>query len=346
MTKPTTPLEVIEDEATGNRFLAYTTKDGAALDVMFDGENPWFTQADMASMFGVTVQAVSQHIQLFIDDGELDTSTLKDFLIVRQEGSRQVKRQITHYGLDVAFYVGYRVNSVEGRLFRKWATQALVQLAMYGFVVDKRRLKGSPDRLRQLREIIADIRSDEANMYAELRDICAMCQDYDPSAPASRDFFAHFQNRMLYAVTEHTAAEIIRSRADATAENMGLTVWDGDRVLQSHTSVAKNYLGELELRDLNRLVGMVLDYFEDQTERGWLVSMEDAEARLLEILTVNRRHMLQGFGRVSASAAKKHAHAENKKFSEARKVAAVEELKQLAAEKKSAPRSRSKKSKK
>jgi len=192
--------------------------------------------------------------------------------------------------LDVAFYVGYRVNSTEGKLFRRWATQMLVQLAKYGFVVDKRRLKGSPDRLAKLREIIRELRADEANLYAELRHILAMCKDYDSKKPATYLFFANFQNRLLYAITGNTSAEIVASTADASKPNMGLQTWDEDNdyLLQADATNSKNYLGELQLEDLNRLVSMVLDFFEDQTKRGWLVTLEDAEQKLLEILTVKQ----------------------------------------------------------
>ena len=339
---PNAPLRVVEDEATGNRFLVYTTKGNVTVDLLFDGDEPWFTTRDIATMFGVTVPTASEHIQRFRDDGELDDSTIREFLTVRREGRRDVSRSITHYGLDVAMYVGFRVNSLEGRLFRRWATQSLVQLAKHGFVIDKRKLRGHPDRLRELRLIIADIRSDEANMYAELREICAMCQDYDSASPTSRNFFAHFQNRMLYAVTEQTAAGLIVEKADATAENMGLAAWAGDRVVQSDAVIAKNYLGKLQLEDLNRLVGMVLDFFEDQVKRGWLVSMKDADGRLAEILTVNRRHMLQSFGTVSVEDAKRHAIAEYRKFDADRKAAAVRELNRAASEIKAPAKPRAK----
>lgn len=201
MAAPETALLVTEDEATGNRFVTYTTKGGVGLELHFDGEQPWFTQRDIATMFGVDKDTVADHISKFMDDGELDEATTWKFPVVRLEGSRRVERQIQHYNLDVAFYVGYRVNSAAGKQFRKWATQMLVQLATKGFVVDRRKLSGDADRLRELRAVIADLRSDEANMYAELRRICSMCKDYDPSKDASRKFFALFQNRMLYAIT-------------------------------------------------------------------------------------------------------------------------------------------------
>lgn len=316
------PLSVIEDAKTGNQFVAYSTKSGTHLEVQFDGEEPWFTQADMARMFGVSIQSISQHIQSFMEDDEIDESTIKNFLIVRLEGAREVQRPITHYGLDVAFYVGYRVNSVEGKLFRKWATQMLVQLAKHGFVVDKRRLKGDTDRLAKLREIIRELRADEANLYAELRQILAMCKDYDPRDKNTHLFFAHFQDCLLYAITGHTSAELKVKRADATKPNMGLQTWDEDQdyPLQSDVNNSKNYLGDLELEDLNRLVGMVLDFFDDQVKRGWLVSMNDAWGKLGEILTVNKRRMLRNFGGTTSARAKAHVEAEYKKFDKSRRA--------------------------
>jgi hypothetical protein len=330
MAEKNTPLRIIQDEATGNRFVAYTNKDGVALEVRFDDDQPWFTQVDLASTFGVTVQAVNQHIQVFAAAGELDSSTIKDFLIVRTEGNREIRRPITHYGLDVAFYVGYRVNSAEGKLFRRWATTMLVQLATKGFVVDVRRLKGDHDRLRELRELIRDIRADEANLYVELRRILSMCSDYDPSSKTCIAFFAKFQNTLLYAITEHTAPELLVARADARKANMGLTNWKGDHLLQCDVGIAKNYLGQLELQDLNRLVGMVLDFFEDQVERGWLVSTADADAKLGEILAVNKRLKLSGAGSVSHSRAEKHAKDQyaifDEKRREVRKASALRDL--------------------
>ncbi len=315
------PLDVIEDPETGNRFVVYTTKAGVHLELHFDGEEPWFTQRDLAGMFGVHPDTVGDHINRFMTDGELDVSTTGNFPVVQQEGDRSVRREIKHYNLDIAFYVGYRVNSIEGKLFRRWATQMLVQLAKYGFVIDKRRLKGAPDRLAKLREIIRELRADEANLYAELRHILAMCKDYDQKLESTRLFFAHFQNRVLYAITGHTAAEIVLKEANAAKPDMGLQTWDEDNdyPLQSDATNSKNYLGKLQLEDLNRLVSMVLDFFEDQTKRGWLVTMGDADAKLEEILNVNKRKMLKRFGGASAEEAERHAKAQYKIFDKARR---------------------------
>lgn len=251
------PLHLTEDERTHNRFLLYTTKNGVQLEALFEDEEPWFTQADMAAMYGVEEHTITHHIQVFSQDGELDESIARKFRVVRLEGNRQVSREINHYGLDVAFYVGYRVNSTEGKLFRRWATASLIQLAKYGFVVDKRKLRGDPDRLAKLRLLIQDLRNNEANIYAELRRILSMCQDYD-----ARDnlFFANFQNQLLYAITSYTAAELLVRRADALKPNMGLQSWDEDRdyPISEDAKTSKNYLGQLELEDLNRLVGPTL----------------------------------------------------------------------------------------
>lgn len=313
--------------ADGSKALIYTTSKGSRLELRYDGETMWLSQKQIAELFGVGVPAINKHLTNIYDEGELERDPTVSILeIVAPEGTRTVSRNVEHYNLDVIISVGYRVNSKQGTIFRKWATSALVQLATKGFVVDSDKLKGNADRLRELRQIIQDIRSDEANMYAELRSICALCKDYDPAAKASRDFFATFQNRMLYAITGHTAAEIVKARADAKADNMGLTAWKGDAVLQGDTTVAKNYLGRIEIEDLNRLVDMVLNFFEDQTQRGLLVSMADADARLVDILSVNQRNMLTGLGRVSGKAAERHAHEQYRDFKEKRRMTNVTAL--------------------
>ena len=313
------PLEILEDAQTGNRFIVYTTKVGVHLELQFDGEEPWFTQKDLAAMFGVSTRNVGDHVKKFIDDGEFDDSVARNFRVTAADGKFY---DTTHYTLDVAFYVGYRVNSTEGKLFRRWATQMLVQLATSGFVVNKRQLRGDPDRLAKLREIIRELRADEANVYAELRTILSMCKDYDPTKKETKLFFAHFQDSLPYAITGNTAAEIKMKSADATKPNMGLRIWDedNDHPLQVDALSSKNYLGELQLEDLNRLVGMVLEFFEDQVKRGWLVLTADAAAKLGEILTVNKRKTLKGFGRVKSEDADTHVKNQYKIFDRARRI--------------------------
>ena len=335
------PLRVIEDVGTGNRFVVYTTKSGTHLELHFDGEEPWFSQKDLAAMYGVNVRTANDHIQKYFDDGELDEAVIRDFRITAGDGKTYATK---HYGLDVAFYVGYRVNSTEGKLFRRWATQMLVQLATHGFIINKRQLRGDPDRLAKLREIIRELRADEANLYAELRQIISMCKDYDPSRMETNSFFAHFQDCLLYAIAGHTSAEV-KMTAKASRPNMGLQTWheDNDYPLQADFLNSKNYLGELQLEDLNRLVGMVLDFFEDQVKRGWLVLMDDAQAKLEEILTVNKRKMLKDFGKVKTKVAEAHVKAEYKIFDKARRAEwKAKALAELNAKAKALPRPKKK----
>ena len=338
-------LRVIEDAETGNQFVIYTTASGTHIEPRFDGDEPWFRQSDLAAMYGVAEHTVTHHIQTFINDGELDESTARTFRVVQKEGARQVTRDIDHYGLDVAFYVGYRVNSTEGKLFRRWATQMLVQLAVHGYVIDKRRLRGDPSRLAKLREIIRELRGDEANVYAELRQILSMCKDYDPARKETTLFFAHFQDCLLYAIVGKTSAEI-KMTADATKPNMGLQTWHEDNVypLQSDFLTSKNYLGPLQLEDLNRLVVMVLDFFEDQVKRGWLVSMVDAWGRLEEVLTLNKREMLKNFGGVTTRHAEAHAKGQYNIFDKHRRADwKAKALNELNAKAKALPRPKKKK---
>jgi hypothetical protein len=340
---PAQALRIIEDIETGNRFVLYTNKEGTSLEVRFDGEAPWFTQADLAAIYGVTIPTVIGHIQRFRDDGELDDSTTRDFLVVRQEGSRHINRPISHYGLDVAFYVGYRVNSGEGKLFRRWATTMLVQLATKGFVIDQRRLKGdeNAERIRELREIIRDIRSQEANLYAELRNICAMCQDYDAHSDDAQRFYQHTQAKLFHATVSHTPARLIVARADANQPNMGLQSWSGDRILQADATTGKNYLAEGELKELNRLTSILLDVFEDQLKLGRLTKMDECSVLLDDQLRGLGRSVLERPGPPRSDVANKHAKAQYKIFDEQRraalKVQADKELRELKAAAKSLP---------
>ena len=335
MTEAERPLTLLEDAETGNRFIVYTNRDGVALELRFEGEEPWFTQADMAAMFGVTVPTVIEHIQKFMTDGELDVATTRDFLVVRQEGARQVSRPISHYGLDVAFYVGYRVNSSEGKLFRRWATQVLVQVATKGFVIDQRRLKsgGNADRVRELRAIIRDIRSEEANLYAEIQTICSLCQDYDATSKAAREFYRRMQAKIVYAVTSRTPSQVIMNRANSNLPDMGLVSWPGDRILQDDTLVSKNYLAEGEITELNRLTSILLDIFEDQLDIGRLTLMSECTALLDAHLLQLGRVVLDNPGPPGRTVADAHAKAQYKLFNKRRRAeltaAADRELGQL-----------------
>jgi hypothetical protein len=317
------PVRLVEDEETGDRFLIYADKGGIRVELRYEGETLWLSQAQMAELFGVTRASINIHLKNIYEDNELAAeATCKESLQVREEGGRRVKRSIPLYNLDAIISVGYRVGSKQGTLFRRWATEKLVQFATKGWVIDERRLRepGRQDHFAELRKLIQDIRASEANVYAELRRILSICQDYDPNTKASQNFFAHFQNKLHYTVTSHTAAEIKRMRANASEPNMGLTNWSGEEIRQSDVTVAKNYLGQTEIEDLNRATNMLLDYFEDQTERRRLVSLADAEQKLDEWLKFNERPQLRGFGSVTAKQADDHAKAEFKKFDGTRRL--------------------------
>jgi hypothetical protein len=240
--------------------------------------------------------------------------------------------------------VGYRVSSAQATVFRRWATGVLVQFARTGFVVDTPRLKRpeNADRVAELREIIRDIRSDEANVYRELRKICAMCQDYDGSTEAARAFYQRTQAKLIHAVTSQTPAEIIADRANHRSENMGLQTWENDNIRKSDVGISKNYLAEAEVRELNRLTTILLDIFEDQLDMGRLVVMRDAQDLLDRQLRGLGRAVLRSGGSVKAADAKHLAEAEYEKFDRQRKIErhreADERIAALAKEAKKLPK--------
>lgn len=222
---PTEPVHLLQDAETGDRFLIYTTDKGIQVELRYDGDTLWMTQAQIAELFGVDRSVITKHLQNIYQEGELEIGpTSAKIAQVRTEGGREVTRHVEHYNLDAVISVGYRVSSAQGTQFRSWATDKLVQFATKGFVIDASRLKDPTafDRIKELREIIRDIRSDEANVYRELRAICAMCADYDAKSPAAHEFFARMQATIMYAVTSHMPPEIIISRANSDHPNMGL----------------------------------------------------------------------------------------------------------------------------
>ncbi len=208
--------------------MLYDTPKGVRLELRFDAGEPWFAQAQMASMFGVGVRTVSEHIQKFLNDGELDDSVIRKFRITAADGKVY---ETNHYGLDVTFYVGYRVNSRQGALFRRWATDILVRFATHGYALDVERLKApeDPSIVDELKEIIRDIRSSTQNVYREVRRVVSLCQDYDGKSETAREFYAHMENKLLYVATTKTAPELIIERADAARPDMGLTYYTGKR---------------------------------------------------------------------------------------------------------------------
>jgi hypothetical protein len=313
------PVRVFEDGATGDRFLIYGTVAGPRVELRFDGEALWMTQAQMADLFGRDVSVISRHIANILDEAELGESPDLHFLQIMGPANRTV----TAYSLDMVISVGYRVSSAQATLFRRWATAVLVRFATSGFVIDGERLKagGEQDRIAELRDIIRDIRSAEANVYAEIRRICALCQDYDPKSDAWREFYRRTQAKLCYAVTNLTPAQVVVSRADADEDNMGLQTWSGDHVLQADATVAKNFLRPPEIRELNRLTDILLSIFEDQIDLGRLTTMAQASDLLDRQLHQLGRTSLQHGGEVSRDQADREAKRQYRLFDERRRAA-------------------------
>ncbi|MDX8413361.1 MAG: RhuM family protein [Mariprofundales bacterium] len=262
-----------------SQFIIYQTENHQTkLDVRFEGETVWLTQKLMADLFGTTPENILMHLKNIYHDGELaETATTKDFLLVRQEGSRQVKRTLKHYNLDAIISVGYRVQSHTATRFRQWATNQLREYIVKGFVLDDERLK-NPDQpfdyFEELTRRIQDIRTSEKRFYQKITDIYATSVDYDPTLDSSITFFKTVQNKVHWAITGKTAAEIIHHRADSQKENMGLTNWRGNKVRKQDVSNAKNYLSEDELLALNNLTEQHLIFAEGQAMRSrWICLM-------------------------------------------------------------------------
>jgi len=320
---PTEPVHLIEDAQTGDHILIYGTEKGTRLELRYEGDTLWMNQPQIAELFGVSRQSVNSHLNNIYADGELDReATCKEILQVRDEGGREVNRKTLIHNLDAIIAVGYRVSSKQGTIFRRWATEKLVQFATKGFVIDAEQLKSpaARDRVAELKEIIRDIRSDEANVYRELRAICAMCSDYDPKSPVWHEFYAHTQAKLMYAVTTHTPSEMVITRANADHENMGLRAWKGDNVTQADVDVAKNYLAEGEIKELNRLTVILLDIFEDQLDLGKIGTMQQIESLLDNQLKSLSRQVLRGGGSVKTVQAKAHALDQYKMFNAKRKA--------------------------
>lgn len=313
------PVHLFEDADTGDRFLVYGTEKGVRIELRYHGDALWMSRAQMAELFGRDVSVIARHIGNIFEEGEL----LQEGNVQSVHIARSTK-PVSLYSLDVIISVGYRVSSAPATVFRRWATAVLVRFATKGFVVDVERLKrpAEQDRVAELREIIRDIRSSEANLYAEIRNICAMCQDYDPKSDAWRDFYRNTQAKLCYAVTSLTPAQVIKSRADAFEENMGLQSWSGDNIRSNDVTVAKNFLRPPEIRELNRLTDILLSIFEDQLDLGRLTTMVQATEILDRNLRQLGRLVLGGGGPISKDSADQHAKTQYRLFSEQRRVEA------------------------
>jgi len=308
-------------------FLVYEEGGRIKINVRLEDETVWLTQQMMADLFQTTKQNISLHIQNIIEDGELnEDATVKDFLTVRQEGERQVQRSLTYYNLDMIISVGYRVKSQVATRFRIWATQRLKEYIVKGFTMDDERLKNPPvagsavpDYFDEMLERIRDIRASERRMYLRVKEIFTMASDYDPSWPETTKFFSIIQNKLHFAATGMTAPELIHSRADHTKSNMGLTSFKAGEVRKTDVTIAKNYLNEEEIRQLNRIVTMWLDYAEDQALHRKQVFMKDWEQKLDEFLRFNDRRVLENAGSVSKKYAETHARDEYEQFAQRRR---------------------------
>jgi hypothetical protein len=304
--------------------LIYVTEDGnVRVDVLFSAETFWLTINRMAELFGTTKQTISYHLQQIYDSGELVRgATVKGIRTVQTEGSRKVARTLDHYNLDAVISVGYRVNSRQATQFRIWATQTLKEFIVKGFVLDAERLKQGPrfgkDYFDELLERIREIRASERRFYLKITDIYEQCSiDYQQDAEITQTFFATVQNKLHWAITGMTAAEIVAARADAGKQHMGLATWKhapGGKVLRSDVGVAKNYLTADELAQLVRIVGMYLDYAENQAARHRPMRMADWVERLDGFLRFNEYDVLGDAGRVSHEVARRLAETEYETF--------------------------------
>ncbi|HKM07540.1 MAG TPA: virulence RhuM family protein [Sphaerochaeta sp.] len=324
------PKDYITESAKG-QFLVYQAEDGNfKLDVRFEDESVWLTQQLMAELFQSSKQNISHHIKSIYEEGELRSeATVKKYMTVRQEGNRQINRLLDYYNLDMIISVGYRVKSHVATQFRIWATQKLTEFIKKGFILDDERLK-NPDQpfdyFEELERRIQDIRTSERRFYQKITDIYSTSIDYDPTLDMSIGFFKTVQNKMHWAITGKTAAEIIHSRTDAGKPNMGLTNYRGTKVRKQDVSVAKNYLNEEELAALNNLVEQYLVFAQGQAMRRIPMHMSDWIKKLDAFLNINDREILQHAGKISHEVAKQTAEIEYEKFHTNRLSASTNEL--------------------
>ena len=296
--------------AEESSFLLYTTSDGKEkIEVRLENETVWVTQAAMAELFQTTKQNISLHLKNIFEEDELDqNSVVKEYLTTAADGK---KYQVRSYNLEVIIAIGYRVRSHCGTQFRKWATERLNEYLVKGFTMDDERLKSvsniGSDYFDEMLERIRDIRSSEKRFYQKIRDIYKLAVDYDPKAEETLEFFKIVQNKLHFAVSGKTAAELISERADASKNNMGLISWKGEAVRKADVVIAKNYLNEREMDSLNRIVGMYLDYAEDQAKRHRQVFMRDWREKLDAFLRFNERDILDNAGKVTKEIADKLA---------------------------------------
>jgi len=335
--------------------ILYQTEDGLSrVECRFADESIWLTQRLMAELFQTSVPNINQHLAAIYEEQELSPeATIKKYLIVQTEGSRGVSRRVDHYNLNAILAVGYRVRSPRGTAFRQWATARLSEFLVKGFTLDDRRLKnppgpGVPDYFDEMLERIRDIRSAERRMYLQVRNILALAADYKPKDEETQQFFQIVQNKLHFAATGRTAPELIAERADHARPNMGLTSWKGGVVRKGDVTVAKNYLAEGEIKELNRIVTMFLDFAEDQARRRRQVFMRHWREKLDDFLRFNERNVLPDAGRITRESADRKAIEQyglfhQRRLTQADAKAEEETMKELEAMAKTLPKKKARK---
>lgn len=317
--------EQITIRSSAAEYLTYVASTGEqqdSIEMRYEDENIWLTQKMMAALYDVTAPTINEHIKKIFADSELQPeATIRKFRIVQSEGARQVSREVNHYSLQMIIAVGFKVNSERAVQFRKWVNQIAKEYTIKGWVMDDERLKRgtylTDKYFEEQLERVREIRASERLFYQKITDLYATAVDYDKTAAATRRFYATVQNKMHYAVHGHTAAELIMERADSTREHMGLTTWqdapDG-KIKKSDVTVAKNYLTEFELGQLNRMVTAYLDFAENMAQRKIPLTMQDWETRLNSFIEMFEYGLLKDAGKVSAEIAKLHAETEFEKY--------------------------------
>ena len=323
MAKKKNEITIRSSAAEYLTFVAATGDDQNSVEVRYEDENIWITQKMLATLYEVDVADVNYHIKKIYEDSELtEEATIKKFLIVQTEGTRQVSREVIHYNLQMIIAVGFKVNSDRAVQFRKWVNQIARDYTIKGWVLDSDRLKNggsilTKDYFNRLLEEIREIRLSERQFYQKITDLYATAVDYDKTAKTTKDFFAKVQNKMHWAIHGHTAAELIYERADSTKEHMGLTTWEGSpdsKIRKSDVSIAKNYLSKDELHALELIVSGYLDFAEMQANRNIPMTMEDWAKHLDRILMATEHEILTNAGKISMEVAKAHAETEWEKY--------------------------------
>lgn len=317
--------EQITIRSSAAEYLTYVASTGEqqdSIEMRYEDENIWLTQKMMAALYDVTAPTINEHIKKIFADSELQPeATIRKFRIVQSEGTRQVSREVNHYSLQMIIAVGFKVNSERAVQFRKWVNLIAKEYTIKGWVMDDERLKRgtylTDKYFEEQLERVREIRASERLFYQKITDLYATAVDYDKTAAATRRFYATVQNKMHYAVHGHTAAELIMERADSAREYMGLTTWqdapDG-KIKKSDVTVAKNYLTEFELGQLNRMVAAYLDFAENMAQRKIPLTMQDWETRLNSFIEMFEYGLLKDAGKVSAEIAKLHAETEFEKY--------------------------------